>query len=118
MENQQTSSDITKLGFVSKSSKSWNSLPAHLKLETKLLKFKIGPSGVRALPVAAGINVVAIVLGIIFGPSGVSALPVTAGTNEGGHYFCYFFTSSSSWAHGYSNLIMGCHRISNFCMGS
>jgi hypothetical protein len=40
VENQQTSSDITKLGFVSKSSKSWNSLPAHLKLETKLLKFK------------------------------------------------------------------------------
>ena len=26
----------------------------------------IGPSGVRALPVAAGINVVAIVLGVIF----------------------------------------------------
>ena len=41
VENQQTSSDITKLGFVSKSSKSWNSLPAHLKLETKQLKFKI-----------------------------------------------------------------------------
>ena len=27
---------------------------------------KIGPSGVRALPVAAGTNIVAIVLGIIF----------------------------------------------------
>ena len=27
---------------------------------------EIGPSGVRALPLAAGINVVAIVLGIIF----------------------------------------------------
>ena len=32
-----------------------------------LLRMKlIGPSGVRALPVAAGINIVAIVLGIIF----------------------------------------------------
>ena len=26
-----------------------------------------------------------------FGPSGVRALPVAAGTNEGGHYFLYFF---------------------------
>ena len=25
------------------------------------------------------------------GPSGVRALPVAAGTNEGGHYFRYFF---------------------------
>ena len=25
-------------------------------------------------------------------PSGVRALPVAAGTNEGGHYFRYFFT--------------------------
>ena len=25
-----------------------------------------------------------------FGPSGVRALPVAAGTNEGGHYFRYF----------------------------
>ena len=41
MENQQTSSDITKLGFISKSTKSWNVLPPHIKLESKLLKFKI-----------------------------------------------------------------------------
>ena len=27
----------------------------------------------------------------IFGPSGVRALPVAAGTNEGGHYYWYFF---------------------------
>ena len=29
-------------------------------------------------------------LGIIIGPSGVRALPLAAGTNEGGHYFRYF----------------------------
>ena len=39
---------------------------------------KIGPNGVRALPMAAGIRVVAIVLGII-GPSG---LPLTSGLAE------------------------------------
>ena len=44
---------------------------------------QIGPSGVRALPLAAGINVVTI-LGI--GPSGVCALPLAAGINVGGHY--------------------------------
>ena len=27
----------------------------------------------------------------LIGPSGVRALPVAAGTNEGGHYFWYFF---------------------------
>ena len=43
----------------------------------------IGPSGVRALPLAAGTNEV----GHYFGPSGVRALPLAAGTNEGGHYF-------------------------------
>ena len=37
-----------------------------------------GPSGVRALPVAAGTNVVAIVLGII----GPSVLPATSGLAE------------------------------------
>ena len=35
-------------------------------------------------------NEVAIILGIIFGPSGVRALPLAAGINEGGHYFRYF----------------------------
>ena len=47
----------------------------------------IGPSGVRALPLAAGINE----CGHYFGPSGVRALPLAAGINEGGHYFRYFF---------------------------
>ena len=27
-----------------------------------------------------------------FGPSGVRALPLAAGTNEGGHYFSYFWS--------------------------
>ena len=46
----------------------------------------IRPSGVRALPLAAGKNVG----GHYFGPSGVRALPLASGTNEGGHYFAYF----------------------------
>ena len=41
---------------------------------------------------------VATILGI--GPSGVHALPVAAGTNEGGHYFRYFSSSSSSFCGG------------------
>ena len=48
--------------------------------------YNIGTSGVRALPLAAGINIVARVLGII-GPSGVCALPLAACINEGGHFF-------------------------------
>jgi hypothetical protein len=40
-----------------------------------------GPSGVRALPLAAGITVG----GHYFGPSGVRVLPLAAGINEGGH---------------------------------
>ena len=31
-----------------------------------------------------------------FGPSGVRALPVAAGTNKGDHYFWYFSSYSSS----------------------
>jgi hypothetical protein len=46
-------------------------------------KIGIGPSGVRALSLAAGINVG----GHYFGPSGVRALPLAAGINVGGHYF-------------------------------
>ena len=46
----------------------------------------IGPSGVCALPLAAGINEG----GHYFGPSGVHALPLAAGKNEGGHYFRYW----------------------------
>ena len=34
-------------------------------------------------------KIVATILGI--GPSGVRALPLAAGINEGGHYFRYFF---------------------------
>ena len=54
------------------------------------LQFKatinVGPSGVRALPLAAGRNEG----GHYFGPSGVHALPLAAGRNEGGHYFRCF----------------------------
>ena len=31
------------------------------------------------------------------GPSGVCALPLAAGLNEGGHYFRYFSSSSSCY---------------------
>ena len=47
----------------------------------------IGPSGVRALPLAAGINEG----GHYFGPSGVRPLPLAAGINVGGHYKWHFF---------------------------
>ena len=49
-----------------------------------------GPSGVRALPLAAGINKGGHYIRY-FGPSRVHALPLAAGINEGGHYFRYFF---------------------------
>ena len=49
------------------------------------IKGVFGPSGVRALPLAAGINEG----GHYFGPSRVHALPLAAGLNEGGHYFRY-----------------------------
>ena len=58
------------------------------------------------------------------GPSGVRALSVAAGTNEGGHYFLYFSTSS----YQHTNPIISypptfyprrdCRRILIFCMGS
>ena len=51
---------------------------------------RIGPSEVRALPLAAGINV----CGHYFGPSGVHALPLAAGLNVGGHQFRYILVSS------------------------
>ena len=44
---------------------------------------KILPSGVRALPLAAGRNEG----GHYFGLSGVRALPLAAGINVGGHYW-------------------------------
>ena len=46
----------------------------------------IGPSGVRALPLAAGRNEGGHYFRYI-GPSGVRALPLAAGINEGGHYW-------------------------------
>ena len=52
---------------------------------------EIGPSGVRALPLAAGINVGGHYFRY-FGPSGVRALPLAAGIHIGGHYFRYFST--------------------------
>ena len=48
----------------------------------KCMFLHVGPSGVRALPLAAGRNE----CGHYFGPSGVRALPLAAGINEGGHY--------------------------------
>ena len=45
-----------------------------------------GPSGERALPLAAGINKGGHYFRY-FGPSGERALPLAAGINEGGHYF-------------------------------
>jgi hypothetical protein len=53
---------------------------------SKMTKYIIGPSGVRALPLAAGINEGGHYFRY-FGPSGVCALPLAAGINEGGHYF-------------------------------
>ena len=51
----------------------------------------VGPSGVRALPLAAGINAG----GHYFGPSGVCELPLAAGINVGGHYFRYIGPSGA-----------------------
>ena len=53
------------------------------------LIINIGPSGMRALPLAAGINEGGHYFRY-FDPSGVRALPLAAGINEGGHYFRYF----------------------------
>ena len=53
-----------------------------------------GPSGVRALPLAAGINEG----GHYFGPSGVRALPLAAGINVGD--FNLFWSERSACASG------------------
>ena len=58
----------------------------YAKPESELNWKIIGPSGVRALPLAAGINVGGHYKWH-FGPSGVRALPLAAGINVGGHYF-------------------------------
>ena len=65
---------------------------------------KIGPSGVRALHLAAGRNVGGHYFWYInLGMSGGRALPLAAGINEGGHYFRYFsFFFFYSSRHRYS----------------
>ena len=76
---------------------------------------EIGPSGVRALPLIAGINVGGHYFRY-FGPSGVRALPLAAGINEGGHYLRYiipFFLTAAIQNHKRGYL-----GVSNFCMGS
>ena len=56
------------------------------------------------------------------GPSGVRALPLAAGINEGGHYFRYFFFFLLFFLVVLTTAIQkhrrGCHRVSHFCMGS
>ena len=69
---------------------------------------------------------VATILGI--GPSGVRALPLAAGINEGGHYFAYFSTLLVFFSFlvlvlvGVTTVIQnhrrGCRRVPKFCMGS
>jgi hypothetical protein len=85
-------------------------------------KYTIGPSGVRALPLAAGRN-----LGghykWHFGPSGVRALPLAAGINVGGHYKWRFFLLLLSLSLLLFRLIAnspqrGCRRVLKFFMGS
>jgi hypothetical protein len=49
------------------------------------VSFFFGPSGVRALPLAAGISGGGHYFRY-FGPSGVRALPLATGINKGGHY--------------------------------
>jgi hypothetical protein len=73
-----------------------------------------GPSRVHALPLAAGINAGGHYFRY-FGPSGVCALPLAGGINEGGHYFTYiipFFLTTAIQNHR-----RDCRRVSNFCMG-
>ena len=51
------------------------------------------------------------------GPSGVRALPLAPGRNEGGHYFRYFFLLLLVGGTVIQNPRRGCRRVSNFCMG-
>ena len=51
------------------------------------------------------------------GVSGVLVLPLASGRNEGGHYFRYFSTLTLLGT-AIQNPRRGCHRNSNFCMGS
>ena len=68
-----------------------------------------GPSGVRAPAVSTQVATI--------GPSGVCALPLAAGTNEGGHYFRYFSTFLVGVTTVIQNHRRGCRIVSNFCMG-
>ena len=53
------------------------------------------------------------------GPGGLRALPLAAGINEGGHYFRYFsFLVLVVLTTAIQNHRRGCRRVSNFCMGS
>ena len=54
-----------------------------------------------------------------FGPSGVRALPLAAGINEGGHYFRYFSTFLVVVVTtAIQNHRRGCRRVPKSCMGS
>ena len=57
----------------------------------------------------------------IVGPSGVRALPLAAGISVGGHYFRYFSTFLL-FSLGVTAVVIiperGCRRVSNFCRGS
>ena len=59
---------------------------------------------------------------IHYGPSGVRALPLAARRNEGGHYFMYMFLFSCSYSSGGGTVIQntrrGCCMVPKFCMGS
>jgi hypothetical protein len=66
-----------------------------LSLEFLDITDYFGPSGVRALPLAAGIKKGGHYFRY-FGPSGVRALTLAAGINEGGHYFRYFWSERSA----------------------
>ena len=68
---------------------------AHWHLSVNLLYMQtFAPSRVRALPLAAGINIGGHYKWH-FGPSGVRALPLAAGINVGGHYKWHFGPSGA-----------------------
>ena len=52
------------------------------------------------------------------GPSGVRALPLAAGRNVGGHYKCYFFSFSLSLQLIANFPRRGYRRVLKSCMGS
>ena len=52
------------------------------------------------------------------GPSGVRALPFAAGRNVGGHYKWHFFSPLSLFRLIANSHRRGCRRVPKFCMGS